>query len=76
MNKQPFLKCAEHDSLRQEHRAAVQNFRAAMGDLVALVENLATDSDFSLAHLRIRAARGACEVARATLELHQAEHGC
>ena len=68
--------CAEHDSLRQEHQAAVQNFRASIRDLVVLVDHSAADPDFKLAHRRIRAARGACEVARATLEHHQAEHGC
>jgi hypothetical protein len=68
--------CAEHDSLRQEHRLSVQNFRAAIHDLVVLVDHSAADSGFNLAHLRIRAARGACEVARATLEHHKVEHGC
>jgi len=28
--------CAEHDSLRQEHRVAVQNFRAAIHDLLTI----------------------------------------
>src|ERR1022692_2267908 len=32
---------AERDLLRQEHQAAVQNFRAAIRDLVALVDNSA-----------------------------------
>ena len=68
--------CAEHDSLRQEHRAAVHNFRAAIGDLVELVDNSATDPDFNLAHRRIRAGRRACEEARDALEHHRAEHGC
>jgi hypothetical protein len=68
--------CTEHDSLRQAQREAVKTFRASIRDLVVLVENSATDSDFTLAHLRIRAACGACEVARATLEHHQVEHGC
>jgi hypothetical protein len=46
--------------------------------LVVLVDNSSLDSaaDFNLAHIRIGAARGVCEVARATLEYHQAEHGC
>jgi hypothetical protein len=70
------MPCADHESLRLEHRAAVQNFRASICDLVALVDNSAADSDFDLAHLRIRAARGACEVTRAALEHHQAGHGC
>jgi hypothetical protein len=68
--------CAEHDSLRKEHRVAVHNFRAAISDLVVLVDHSAVDSDFNLAHLRIRAARGASEVARAAREHHKAEHGC
>ena len=68
--------CAKHDSLRQEHRAAAKTFRASIRDLVVLVDQLAEDSDFTRAHLRIRAACGACEVARATLEHHQLEHGC
>ena len=68
--------CAEHDSLRQEHQAAVRKFRESIGDLVVLVDNSAADSDFNLAHRRIRAARRACEVARDALEHHQAEHGC
>jgi hypothetical protein len=72
--------CVERDSLRQQHQTAVQNFRASIRDLVVLVDNLAayvhSDSDFNLAHWRIRAASGACEVALATLEHHQAEHGC
>jgi hypothetical protein len=69
-------RCAEYDSLRQEHRRAVKAFRASIRELAALVDNLAEDSDFRLAHLRIRADSGACEVARATLEHHQIEHGC
>ena len=68
--------CAELDSLRQKRCMAVQNFRAAIHDMIVLVEALGTDLDFDLAHLRVRAARGACEIARAALELHQAEHGC
>jgi hypothetical protein len=68
--------CTERDSLRQEHWVAVQNFRAAIHDLVVLVDHSDSGSDFDLAHLRIRAARGACEVARATLEHHKVEHGC
>jgi hypothetical protein len=66
--------CAERESLRQEHWVAVQNFRMAIHDLVVLLDKSASDSDFNLAHLRIRAARGACEIARSTLEHHQAEH--
>lgn len=66
--------CAERDSLRQEHRIAVQNFRASIRELVVLVDNSA--SDFNLAHWRIRTASHACEVARDALEHHQVEHGC
>jgi hypothetical protein len=65
--------CAEHDSLRHEHQAVVQNFRAAIRDLVVLVDNSAADSNFNLAHLRIRAARRACEMARDALEHRLAE---
>ena len=68
--------CIEYDSLRQEQRAAVKTLRGSIHELVILVENSAADSEFTLAHLRIRAACGACEVARATLEHHQVEHGC
>jgi predicted metal-binding protein len=68
--------CAEQDSLQQEHREAISIFRASLFDLVVLVENSAEDSGFTLAHLRIRATCGACEVARAALEHHQVEHGC
>jgi hypothetical protein len=59
----------EHDSLRQEYQATVHNFRASIDDLVVLVKgNSARDSDFNLAHWRIRAARRACKVARDALE--------
>ena len=68
--------CTEQVSLRLEYRAAVKKFRAAIRDLVVLVDNSATDSDFNLAHRRIRAARGVCDVARVALEHHQEEHGC
>jgi hypothetical protein len=70
------MMCSENESLRQEHQATVASFRAAIGNLVALVDNSATDSEFNLAHLRIRIARGVCEAAQATLVHHQAEHGC
>ncbi len=70
------MPCACRDSLRLEHLAAVQKFRASISNLVALVDNSAMDLDFDLAHLQIRAARGTCEVTRAALEHHQAEHGC
>jgi hypothetical protein len=68
--------CAERDLLGQEHRAAIQSLRVSIRDLVVLVDNSATDSDFNLAHLRIRATRRDCEMARDALEYHQAEHGC
>ena len=64
---------AEHDSLRQELRAAGQNLVATIRHLVGLVDTSATDSDFDLAHVRIRAARGVYEVAQAALKLHQLE---
>ena len=68
--------CAKHNSLQQEHQATVANYRAAIRYVVALVDNSAADPDFNLAHWRIRATRGACEIARATLEHHREEHGC
>jgi hypothetical protein len=68
--------CAEHDSLRQEHQAAVQHFHSSVRDLVVLVGNTAAELDFNLAHRRIRAARRSCEMARDAMEHHQAEHGC
>ena len=34
--------CAERDSLRHEHQAAVQNLRASICDLVILVDNSAS----------------------------------
>ena len=70
------MPCAERDSLRDEHRAAVQGFRAAIRDLAVLVDTFGADSDFNLAHQRIRGVRRACEAARDAMEHHQAEHGC
>ncbi len=70
------MPCAEYDRLYQAHRAMVQRFRESIRDLVALVDLSVGDSGFSVAHLRVRAARGACELARATLEHHKEEHGC
>jgi hypothetical protein len=61
--------CTEYDSSLQEHRVAVKTFRGSIRELVVLAENSATDSEFTLAHLRIRPACGACEVARATLNI-------
>jgi hypothetical protein len=68
--------CAEYDSLRQEHHAAVQDYRASIRDLVVFVDNSAIDSEFNRAHRRIRAARRTCETARDAMEHHLAEHGC
>ena len=68
--------CMEQHAFWQEHRAAVKNYVAAIQALVGLVNHSADDPAFNLAHLRIRAARGLCDVTRAALELHEAEHGC
>ena len=68
--------CSERDLLRLEHQVAFEIYRGAIRALVVLVDNSAAESDLKLAHLRIKAARGASEVARATLEHHLAEHGC
>ncbi len=68
--------CAERDSLRHEYEGAAQNFRGSIRDLVILVDNSAADSDFNLAHRRVRVARRAYEAARDALEHHQAKHGC
>jgi hypothetical protein len=68
--------CATHDSLQQARTAAARRFRASLHDIVALVDTSATDTDFNLAHRRIRAARRAYEAAQDALEDHQAEHGC
>jgi hypothetical protein len=68
--------CAEHDLLRQEHQATVANFREAIQDLVGLVDNSAADLNLTSAHWRIRATRGACEIAQAALEHHREQHEC
>ena len=68
--------CADRDSLRQERGAAAHKFRAAIRDIVALVDTSGTESDLHLAHRRIRAARFAYEKARDALEHHQCEHRC
>ena len=68
--------CSERHSLRLEHQIAFEIYRGAIRALVVLVDDSAAGSDFNLAHLRIKAARGASDVARATLEHHQAEHEC
>ena len=68
--------CTERDALRDEHRAAVQGFRASIRDLAVLVDTSATDPNINLAHRRIRAALRDCEVAQDLLGYHQAEHGC
>ena len=70
------MPCAKRNSLQQERQAAAQKFRASLRDLVALVDTSATASDFDLAHLRIRAARGAYEVTQAALEHDQIAYGC
>jgi hypothetical protein len=68
--------CSERDSLRLEHQIAFGIYCGAIRALVVLVDHSAEDRDFKLAHLRINAARGASELARATREHHEAEHGC
>jgi hypothetical protein len=70
------MPCALLDSLRQEHRTAVQDFRASIYDLVVLVDTSAADSDLNLAHRRIKNARWDCAAARDAREHHQKEHGC
>jgi hypothetical protein len=65
----------ERDSLGQEYREAVQNYIETIRDLAALVDISVTDSEFDLAHLRISAARDACEVAQAARNFHLAKHG-
>lgn len=59
--------CIERDSLRREHHATVQIFRAYLRDLVALVDTSATDLDLNQPHRRIRIARRACEGAQDSL---------
>jgi hypothetical protein len=68
--------CAERDSLLHEHQAAAQRLHASIRDLVILVDNSVADTDFNLAHQRIRVARLHYEATRDALEHHQAEHGC
>ena len=68
--------CAQQHAFWQEHRAAVKNYIAAMHALAELVNDSAEDPAFNHAHLRITAARGLCDLTRAALELHEAEHGC
>jgi hypothetical protein len=70
------MPCAERDLLRQEHRAAFNDFRASLFVLAILVDNSAPDSEFKLAHRRIRAARRTCEASLDALEQHQEKHGC
>jgi hypothetical protein len=77
VNQDRIMLSTERDSLRHQRWIAVSNFRDAIHDMVALLEASGTpDSELDLAHLRIRTARGACEIARATLQRHQVEHGC
>jgi hypothetical protein len=68
--------CAEQNAFWQEHRAAVNNYVAAIHALVGLVNHSAEDPAFNLAHLRIKATRGLCDVRRPALEYHELEHGC
>jgi hypothetical protein len=68
--------CAEQNALWQEHRAAVKNYVAAIRELVELVDHSGENPDFNRAHLRIKSARGLCDVAQAALTLHEVEHGC
>ena len=68
--------CAEYDALWQEHQAAATNFYESICALAVLVDHLAPDSDFNLAHRRIRANLRACQAARDALERHQEEHEC
>ena len=68
--------CAEYNAYRQEQQAAAKNFYVSIRALVALVDNSATNSDFKLAHRRIRADLSTCQAVRDALEHHQAEHGC
>jgi hypothetical protein len=68
--------CAEQNAFWQEYRAAVRNYHAAIRELAVLVDDSAKNSDFNLAHIKIKAARGFCEVAQAALEHHEAEHRC
>jgi hypothetical protein len=68
--------CAEYNAFWHEHRAAVQNYVAAVRELVTLVHHSAAIPDFDRAHLKIKATRGLCDAAQAALEHHKAEHGC
>jgi organic hydroperoxide reductase OsmC/OhrA len=70
------MQCAEYDAFWQEHRAAVKNYIAAIHDLVALVDQSAENLAFNRAHLRIKVTLTLCDVARAAMEHHEAEHGC
>ena len=70
------MPCAEYNAFLRKYKAAVNNFRTSIRELVVLVDRAASDSDFNPAHLRIRVAQLACEVAKNALEHHQAEHGC
>jgi hypothetical protein len=68
--------CAEYNAFWQEHQAAAKNFYASIRALVALIDRSAADSDFDLAHRRIRADLRACQTARDVMEQHKDEHGC
>jgi len=70
------MPCMDQNALWQEHRAAVQNYVAAIRALVALVDHSAENPAFNRAHLLIEATRGLCDAAQAALEHHEVEHGC
>ena len=68
--------CAEYDAYWQEHQARAKKFYESIRALAVLVDHLAPDSDFNLAHRRIRADLRFCQAARDAMEHHQEEHGC
>jgi hypothetical protein len=70
------MRCAERDSLREQHRVAVHKFRTAIRHLVVLVDNSSANLDFNLAHMQVAATHAACALKRVALEHHQTEHGC
>ena len=70
------MRCAEYNAFWQEHQAAAKNVYVSIRALVALIDDSAPDSDFNLAHRRIRADLRTCQALRDALEHHQEEHGC
>jgi hypothetical protein len=68
--------CAERESLRLARQSAIDNYRESISDLEVLAEASKAEAEFDLAHRRIQDARDACDVARAAMARHQAEHGC